>query len=501
MRSLRMPTLKLGNVLALTLAVLIAVPAHSRGTNVDGEESPTDFWLWEWEFQRKKKQREGIKKPNQNQRQQPRQSGNRGAGNSEQPPRSAPAVAGAPTTRRPVQIDEEGGQPVIVDDTQQTNRPPARQQQTPRAGNQQAGNPPPTAPPTRPAGPTQPRRPVTLEEEAAATEPRRDGPVPPLPPTTTSPTVTAEPVRENVTTPAPVRASATTENEQTLEQYVGELERATANPTTNAPTNAPTAPPATEPAPPATVTEPPAAPAEPSVVVQSPAPVKNPNECPTSPTPRTGAEAAQRAAEELQRTISQVEQPPAAPAPAEPATPPRTERPASTGFDPFKANCATKKILAAAKSTVRNNWGDRRYSGGLCALGVRQALQKSRVGNPPITHGIGNAIDLKNSLKRYGYVPVKTTDLSKVPPGAIIVFSGPRSNEYFRTGRYGQSRKGDWLGHVTIKGDDGFYYTDGKTREPAVGWRNGKNHFNNRNVAAIMVPGPALVQQHGDSCR
>lgn len=152
-----------------------------------------------------------------------------------------------------------------------------------------------------------------------------------------------------------------------------------------------------------------------------------------------------------------------------------------------REKCYGKEILAAAKKNVRRRYGNRSYSGGQCAYGVRTSLQKAglRVG------GLGHAIDYhKQSTRRsgtlapHGFVneisKYKTAD--KAPAGAILVFSGPRSDDYLRNpGKYRRggsivnkargTSAGSYVGHVTVKGDDGRYYTDGRTKDPAISQR------------------------------
>jgi uncharacterized protein YgiM (DUF1202 family) len=132
-------------------------------------------------------------------------------------------------------------------------------------------------------------------------------------------------------------------------------------------------------------------------------------------------------------------------------------------------SCGRKLILAAAKASVKSRWGNKPSSGGLCALGVRLSLQ--RVKNLGVNGALGNAIDFRGSLRNLGFVDSKIRDPNQAPPGAVIVFEGPRTPVYLRTGYEGpRGHKGNYLGHVTIKGDDGRYYTDGRTAEPSLGW-------------------------------
>jgi hypothetical protein len=160
-------------------------------------------------------------------------------------------------------------------------------------------------------------------------------------------------------------------------------------------------------------------------------------------------------------------------------------------------DCAEEIILIAAKQNVAEVFNNRPESGGECALGVRESLQLSGVGD--VTGGLGNAIDYLQSIPPHGFVDSGLRDPNTAAPGSIIVFSGPYSDEYLSTGHYGKP-PGDWLGHVTIKGDDTYYYTDARTAEPAIGWEGGVNVDGIRDVAGIFVPDADLVAQYADRC-
>lgn len=164
---------------------------------------------------------------------------------------------------------------------------------------------------------------------------------------------------------------------------------------------------------------------------------------------------------------------------------------------PKPNSCAEHLILTAAKKHVASEYKNRPNSGGYCALGVRKSLQLSKVGK--ITGGLGNAIDYVRTLPPKGFIDNRKRDPKTAPPGSVIVFSGPKTAEYLRTGKFGRPA-GDWVGHVTIKGDDGYYYTDGRTAEAAIGWVRDRNVRKKRNVAAIFVPGPELVAAHASKC-
>lgn len=140
--------------------------------------------------------------------------------------------------------------------------------------------------------------------------------------------------------------------------------------------------------------------------------------------------------------------------------------------------CVRNEILKSAKSVVRRLFGNRPRSKGVCALGVRKILDHAGVNNGA---GLGHAVDYhsKGVLQRKGFVnKIGTYNAFNAPPGAILVFKGPNTASYLRTGRMARPY-GNYVGHVTVKGDDGRYYTDGRTADPAIA---------NRTLVGVYVP-------------
>ncbi len=189
-----------------------------------------------------------------------------------------------------------------------------------------------------------------------------------------------------------------------------------------------------------------------------------------------------------------VDNPPAPLAPVfpEPVPPAPIEPKGTSGLA-----CAERVILLAAKKNVAAHFGNSPVSHGFCAMGVRSSLQASKVGG--VTDALGSAIDFLRTLRPHGFVDTGDRDPRHVPPGSVLVFSGPRTPAYLKNGHFGRPA-GDWLGHVTIKGDDGRYYTDGRTKEPAIGWSDGVNQAHRRNMAATFVPNSSLASQYDGKC-
>lgn len=159
-----------------------------------------------------------------------------------------------------------------------------------------------------------------------------------------------------------------------------------------------------------------------------------------------------------------------------------------------REKCYGEVILKAAKENVRRRYGNRSYSAGICAYGVRTSLQRAGVNR---VGALGDALmyykqssNHEGTLAQLGFVNEisKYRTAENAPPGSVLVFGGPYSNRVLRNpGRYLRGGRiirrhggsaGDYVGHVTIKGDDNRYYTDGRTTDPAIA---------NRHLVGIFV--------------
>jgi|GEM_PF-2607917 uncharacterized protein YgiM (DUF1202 family) len=160
-----------------------------------------------------------------------------------------------------------------------------------------------------------------------------------------------------------------------------------------------------------------------------------------------------------------------------------------------KEQCYAGVILKNAKEVVRKQFKNRSHSGGICATGVKLSLRAAGVTS---RGSLGDAITYykKNSttpgtLSELGFVNEisKYKTAAKAPPGSVLVFSGPYTDKFLKNPwhYYGKGGKlirrhggtaGSYVGHVTIKGDDGRYYTDGRTKSPAIA---------NRKLVGIFV--------------
>lgn len=166
-----------------------------------------------------------------------------------------------------------------------------------------------------------------------------------------------------------------------------------------------------------------------------------------------------------------------------------------------REECYRLHLLSVAKQKVAAWYGNRGHSVGYCARGVRQMM--TAAGMNPIG-GLGDAYHWKRDgkLKQLGFKDIYYPGMQpwQAPPGAILIFRGPMTmatNGYLprKRDRPRGMSAGNWVGHVTIKGDNGYYYTDGRTLDPAV-----KNRF----LAGVFVPdsgamfSPWVKQKCGD---
>jgi|GEM_PF-6864196 len=162
--------------------------------------------------------------------------------------------------------------------------------------------------------------------------------------------------------------------------------------------------------------------------------------------------------------------------------PVRTPAASGTGDE-----CMRMAILKAAQNVVKNQYGNRPYSGGWCAQGVRTILNASGMTN---SGGMGDAITwhLGGVLKSKGFKNIMSEGFTakNAPPGAVLVFRGPATDMSQKDGglpakRYRRGRSaGNWVGHVSIKGEvPNRYYTDGRTEAPAIAGRT---------LVAVYVP-------------
>jgi hypothetical protein len=135
--------------------------------------------------------------------------------------------------------------------------------------------------------------------------------------------------------------------------------------------------------------------------------------------------------------------------------------------------CYSNQLLETARHIVRNRYGNQSASAGRCAVGVRTSIAAAGIygggsqGPGAINYqgGVMKAFGFENFIKEY---PTPQS----APPGAVLIFAGPQSDRYLTRGY--NDGTGNTLGHITIKGDskhgDDWYYTDGRTKQPAVGW-------------------------------
>lgn len=155
-------------------------------------------------------------------------------------------------------------------------------------------------------------------------------------------------------------------------------------------------------------------------------------------------------------------------------------------------SCAQKAPLKAAKRVAPH----RSFSIGTCGPGVQRIIASAEraipgFDNPPVPTSGRYPPNFIGWLRNRGWDQLDGIHNEKdAPPGTVIIFRGPgKFKDYHK-----QPGAGYWVGHITIKGDDGLWYTDGRTPHA---------HIPNRFFLAAFKPGPkqeaACEKQGGGS--
>jgi hypothetical protein len=154
-------------------------------------------------------------------------------------------------------------------------------------------------------------------------------------------------------------------------------------------------------------------------------------------------------------------------------------------------------MLMAAKEVVPR----RDHSIGLCGPSVVDMIHRAErsyrnFDHPPVPLSGRYPVATRYSegingyLQKRNWTKLSITNPYDAPPGTVIIFRGPyNGSEYVQRRSY---PAGNWVGHVTIKGDDGFWYTDGKTRVPSPA--------RNRYFYAAYMPGPGQNAAAAGAC-
>lgn len=157
-------------------------------------------------------------------------------------------------------------------------------------------------------------------------------------------------------------------------------------------------------------------------------------------------------------------------------------------------SCGQRELLRLAKKVAPR----RRRSIGLCGPGVQRIITATENANPglhdfpiPSTAGSGRyPPNFAGWLQDRGWQDISAQvnvdainanqENDNIPPGTVVIFRGPKDFTQYNPRRHAW-HAGEWVGHITIKGDDGLWYTDG--REPRA-------HIPNRFFEAAFIPGP-----------
>lgn len=149
-------------------------------------------------------------------------------------------------------------------------------------------------------------------------------------------------------------------------------------------------------------------------------------------------------------------------------------------------SCAQRELLAAAKRIAPM----RSHSVGLCGPGVQNIIASAERHNPgfnvpPLPESNRYPPEFIPWFKKRGWTNLKIRSAYEAPPGTVVIFRGPNRYRDYQQGMY---PPGDWVGHIAIRGDDGLWYTDGRTPLPAGA---------NRYFQAAFVPGPRQIASCG----
>ncbi len=149
-------------------------------------------------------------------------------------------------------------------------------------------------------------------------------------------------------------------------------------------------------------------------------------------------------------------------------------------------SCGQKKLLRAAKSVAARIYGNANFWGGNCGAGVGDSIVGAGF---PFPAAGRYAIKYMKMLPDRGWTKLNITDVKNAPPGSVLVYAGPCTKGYeFKHPDYKCHKAGDFVGHVTIKGDPKmdngkqWYYTDGRLDRDAP---------RRRHLVGVFIPGPS----------
>lgn len=149
--------------------------------------------------------------------------------------------------------------------------------------------------------------------------------------------------------------------------------------------------------------------------------------------------------------------------------------------------CFARALLVNAKAE-QDRWSNRWGSQGSCAKAVRLMLERMGFPSPGqprnaidyhdraassrpghlAAMGFTNVLpELESSLRKSESEVSDQELIAAAPPGAILVFSGPKTASYLLNGRIRSRRAGNYVGHITVKASNDLFYTDGRTERAA----------------------------------
>lgn len=119
------------------------------------------------------------------------------------------------------------------------------------------------------------------------------------------------------------------------------------------------------------------------------------------------------------------------------------------------AKCISNKLIAAARETVRKDWGGRTRGSGQCGIAVRKSLNRAKLWPGG---GLGDARFMIPGLKNIGFKNILKPGMTpeSAPSGAILVYGKPKNPRGCR------GKLGNIYGHIEIKENNGSFLSDGK---------------------------------------
>jgi hypothetical protein len=162
-----------------------------------------------------------------------------------------------------------------------------------------------------------------------------------------------------------------------------------------------------------------------------------------------------------------------------------------------KLNCAQQALVDGAKRFGKHRNGFGKWCSQVVS-NIIQGVEKKFPNFNGTPWERNDAVYQAQQLANDGYEKlsgITNANINSAPPGTIVIFNGNNNRDSTtanditplpgRRHRGGQGA-GNWVGHIAIRGDDGFWYADGRTRMAT---------FNDaiRPLRAAFIPGQTQI--------